>query len=215
MKNKQYILFDMDGTINDSAEGIINGITYTLSRHGITDIKREEVIKYIGPSFRHTLTNTFGFDENMATEVHGVMRDYMMRQGIYENSVYGGIRELLQKLKARGKTVALATAKWSDQAEVILKHYDLAQYFDFVGGVDDNIVGKVAVIKHVLNNLGVKDKTKAVMVGDRENDILGAAENGIDCIGVLYGYGTIEELEVHKPEYIVSTVEELTKLLCG
>lgn len=215
MKKKQVILFDMDGTINDSADGIINGIIHTLTHYGKTVPERKELLKYVGPPFRQTLIEVFGFSAEEAAAVHPCMREYMMRQGMFENRLYDGVEDMLKTLKAQGKTIGLATAKLVDQAEAILKHFGMDKYFDFAGGATEAISGKTAVIKHVLDNLDIKDKSTVIMIGDRNHDIWGAAENGIDAVGVLYGYGTQEELAACNPKYIVNTVEELTKLLCG
>jgi phosphoglycolate phosphatase len=217
MYDKQIILFDMDGTINESSEGIVNAVLYALERMEVKNIDKNNIKqRVVGPPIRKIFTDSFGLNKDKAIQAHELYREYLGRRGIYENRVYPGVEDLLRKLKTQGKRVMLATSKWTTFAEQILRHFNLIQYFDFIGGSEiDYRTSKAEVIQYVMEKCGVKEKDRAVMVGDRSYDILGAAENGVEGIGVLYGYGSKEELLACKPAYIVKSIKELTKLLCN
>ncbi len=142
-------------------------------------------------------------------------REYFSVTGLYENKVFPGMEEMLQALKEAGKTLLVATSKPEHFARQILSHFHLDSYFSFIGGADmaETRVKKGDVVRYVLEESGIPEKEEAVMVGDREHDILGAKENGLDSVGVLFGYGDREELEQAEADWIVETVEELKHLL--
>ena len=142
-------------------------------------------------------------------------RDYFKPYGLYENTVYEGIEEVLEMLKSQGKMVMLATSKPEPFAVEILRHFDLEKYFDFIGGatMDEKRVKKAEVIRYVLESNHITDLENVIMVGDREHDVIGAQKCGLKCIGVLYGYGNREELEtagaidiVEKPTDLLKTI---------
>lgn len=157
----------------------------------------------------------YGFPEEQAKEAIGRYREYFAVTGIFENRVYEGIPELLKNLKAAGKHLLVATSKPELFAIQILEHFHLKEYFDFIGGasMDEVRVRKGDVITYVLDTVTLTDVSAAVMVGDREHDILGAGENRMDSIGVLFGYGSREELEKAGANEIAASVPELEKLL--
>ena len=222
MINKQYILFDLDGTITDSKSGIFKAMQYAVKHFGI-EIKDEELDSYMfffGPPLRDSFRNHFKLDEKDIEPAVKKYREYYLPKGIYENTVYPGIENLLKTLKTSGKTVILATSKAEAQARTVLTHFELLKYFDFTAGaeIDGRRSDKAEVILYALEQCGIlsdEEKAKAVMVGDRNHDIIGAAKTGIESIGVLYGYGNKEELTSgeYKADYIVRDVGELEKLL--
>ena len=219
--NKQYILFDLDGTITDSKLGILKSVQYAMKHFGI-ELKDEDLDAYshfIGPPLRDSIRSQFGFDDEKTEEAVTKFREYLIPVGLYENELYPGINNLLKKLKESGKTVILATSKAQKQAATVLTHFDVFQYFDFIGGDEPGggRSSKEEVILYCLDNLGIssdEEKAKAV-IGDRNLDIIGAAKVGIESIGVLYGYGSYEELMSgeYKADYIVKDVDELAELL--
>ena len=207
----KYILFDLDGTLTESAPGIINSIKHTYAHYGITDYDEAELHKFVGPPLIESFMRYCGFTQEKASEAVDVYREYFSTKGLFENAVYSGIPECLGAMKSAGYKLAVATSKPQVFCERILEHFDLAKYFDVVKGIplDDEQMTKAQVIASALEALGVTNKSEAVMVGDRDYDVKGAAENGILCIGVLYGYGSREELETAGACAICGTVEDL------
>jgi len=210
----QVILFDLDGTLTDSGEGIANSVDYALKRYGITETDRSKLFLFVGPPLTESFRKYYHFSEEDAKEAVNVYREYYIPKGIYENSVYEGIPKLLQRLKKEGKKIAVATSKPEELAKKVLDHFQITQYFDCISGatMDEKKVEKPEIIKTVLEELKIQDKSCCVMVGDRLHDIIGAKENGIDSIGVLYGFGSKEELESYGATYIVKTPEEIFEI---
>ncbi len=214
MKRYQYILFDLDGTITDPGLGITNSVMYALNKFGISD-KRENLYKFIGPPLAQSFQTYYGFDEKKAKLGIQYYREYYTVDGIFENIVYDGVEEILKSLRQDGRTILMATSKPEKFANQILEHFHLSSYFDFVAGatMDESRVTKADVISYAIENFGITNLNEALMVGDREHDILGAKAVGIDSMGVLYGYGSREELEKAGAKYITETVKDLSKLL--
>lgn len=223
--NKQYILFDLDGTITDSKLGILKSMQYAMNSFGI-EIKDEELDSYsffLGPPLRDSfekLKSRFGLHDKDTETAVVKYREYFVPNGMFQNELYPGIADLLENLKNNGKAVILATSKVIEYADKILEHFDILKYFDFVGGCEINGLrsSKEEVILYCLENFGIlsdTEKAKAVMIGDRNHDIIGAAKAGIDSIGVLYGYGSKDELMIgeYKATYLVTDVRELSSLL--
>lgn len=212
---KSYILFDLDGTLTDPMVGITKSVQYALKTYGIEEPDLEKLIPFIGPPLKDSFMKYYNFPEEQAREGIARYREYFTVKGIFENQVYDGIPQMLQKLKAAGKSLLVATSKPEQFAKQILEHFDLDGYFDFIGGasMDEVRVKKGDVIAYVIDSMGIGDVSQAVMVGDREHDVLGARENGMDCVGVLFGYGGRQELEHAGAGRIVETVEELTEVL--
>ena len=209
------ILFDLDGTLTDPAEGITNSVAYALRKYGIEPPERRELYCFIGPPLADSFRKYYGFSEDEGQKAVEVFREYFRDRGIFENVVYEGIKDLLSDLKKAGKTVVLATSKPEIFAKQILERFDLIKYFDIVAGAtfDESRVKKDDVIAYALEQLADADRSSMVMVGDREHDVKGAAVHGISCIGVLYGYGDREELENAGAKIIVQTVNELGEKL--
>lgn len=215
MKQYQYIFFDLDGTLTEPKVGITKSVAYALEYYGIHVEDLDTLCPFIGPPLKDSFMKYYGFDDAKAEEAVEKYREYFRPYGIYENEMYEGVDNLLKQLKECGKTIVLATSKPTVFAEIILKHFGLRSYFDCVVGseLDGTRVKKGDVIAYALEEIGVTDKSKVVMIGDRDNDILGAKGNGLDCIGVLYGHGSREELQTAGADAIVETVEELSSSL--
>lgn len=212
---KKYVLFDLDGTLTDSREGIVNSIEYMLRHYQIAVKDRSELQPWLGPPLKESLMKYFGFAEDKALEGVAVYREYFDRQGIFENRVYPGVEDMLRCLKEQGYQLFVATSKPETAAVRVLEHFGLAEYFDYIGGatLDDSRVRKGDVVRYVLETCGVEEKTQALMVGDREHDVQGAKENSLETAGVLYGYGSYEELTEAGADYLVESPEGLVKLL--
>ncbi|MBR6364768.1 MAG: HAD family hydrolase [Lachnospiraceae bacterium] len=212
---KQYILFDLDGTLTDPAEGITKSVQYALKHFGIEEDDLEKLQPFIGPPLMESFMDFYGFSEEQAREAVTYYREYFRPQGIFENEVYKGIPELLEKLTDAGKTLILATSKPVVFAEQILEHFDLRQYFEFIGGsdIEQTRAKKTEILQYILEECQLVDLTELVMVGDRKHDIIGAKQFGIDTVGVLYGYGSEEELKEAGADVLVDSVRELGEYL--
>jgi len=214
MKYK-YILMDMDGMICDSARGIINSAKYSLEAVG-AEIPDVDFRLFLGPPIRDSYRKLFKLEGEKLELAVAKYRERYVPIGMFENDLYPGIYDLIRDLKSDGRIIILATGKVGDQAEQILKHFDLYKYFDFVAGceLDGTRSYKHEIIEYALENIAALDKKgHAVMIGDRYHDITGAAKAGVASIGVLYGYGSREELEEHSADYLVESVEQLRELL--
>jgi phosphoglycolate phosphatase len=207
----------LDGTLTDPAEGITNSVAYALEKFGVKEADKTKLHKFIGPPLWESFGMFYNFTKEQTEEAVEYYREYFRDRGIFENFVYNGIPELLKELKASGKKLLVATSKPEVFAVQILKHFNIYEYFDFAAGatMDDSRTKKADVIQYAINSLNITELDKAIMIGDREHDIIGAKKNGIDSIGVLYGYGDREELENAGADYIAETVENIRACIEG
>lgn len=215
MKTYDYILFDLDGTLTDPGIGITNSVMYALKKFNIDVPDRTALFKFIGPPLKSSFKEFYGFTDDRAELAVTYYREYFRKQGMLENVVYDGIPELLAYLKENGKTLIVATSKPEAFTLEILRHFSLLQYFDFVSGatMDDTRNKKADIIRYALETCNITDKSSAVMIGDRKHDIIGAKENGLDSIGVLFGYGDRKELSDAGATFIAATAAEVGKLV--
>lgn len=207
------ILFDLDGTLTDSAEGVIRSVQHMQEKMGFKVWETADLKFIVGPPLMKTFTEDFAMDRETAEKAVVVFRERYTSIGMYENKVYDGVEEMLAALKAKGKRMGVATSKKEELAVEILEHFGIAKYFDVIGG-DQREIGrdtKAKVIDHVLETLQA-EKDDVIMVGDRMFDIEGAHALGIPCIAVEYGYGDREEFEAYGADYIVATAEEVVEL---
>lgn len=212
--DKQYILFDLDGTLTDPMVGITKSVQYALRYYGIEEPDLKTLCPFIGPPLRDSFMEFYGFSQEQASEAIAKYREYFSKTGLYENMEYPGIRDLLARLKAMGRNLYVATSKPELFAKQILEHFRLTEYFDFIGGadLDETRVRKGDVIRYVLEENKITDRTQVVMIGDREHDILGARENGIASVGVLYGYGSFEELSASGADELADSIQALGRM---
>lgn len=213
--SKDFLLFDLDGTLTDPAQGITNSLMHALHEYGIEECDRRKLYKYIGPPLMDTFMNDYGFSKEQAAEAVIKYRDYFAVDGIFENIVYHGIPEMLRTLQTTGKTLILATSKPEEYSVRILKHFNLDRYFTCIAGslMDETRSKKSEVIEYALDKCGVPDKSQAIMIGDREYDITGAKECGLASVGVTYGFGTRNELEKAGADFIADSVDALQNIL--
>lgn len=210
---RQAVLFDLDGTLTDPAEGITRSVQYALRQMGRAVPDREALLPFIGPPLLDSFREFCGMEQAEAEEAVHHYRAYFSRQGIWENRVYPGIPELLCFLKEQGRTLILATSKPAVFAGKILERFELAPYFSLLSGseLDGARSLKDEVVAWALERAGLSPG-EAVMVGDRAYDVRGAAACGVPCIGVLYGYGGREELEQAGAAALAASVAGLAAL---
>lgn len=215
MLNYRYILLDLDGTITDPAEGITKSVEYALNHFGIGVEDRKALYPFIGPPLYDSFREFYNFTDGQAKEAIVKYRERFAETGIYENKLYEGINDFLEAANLQGKSLMLATSKPTIFAKRILDYFNLSKYFSFVAGsgLDGSFYTKGDVIRHVLETNKLNNPSAIVMVGDRKHDIIGAKENNIDSIGVLYGYGDRKELEKAGANYIVNDIAGLRNKL--
>lgn len=206
------ILFDLDGTLTDSGEGIINCAALALQHFGIPVPDRETMRVFVGPPLHDSFIR-FGVPEDKAEEAIHIYRSRYIPIGKFENTPYPGIADLLQKLKEQGHRLYVATSKPEQMSIEILEHFDLAKYFTLICGasLDLSRNSKDAVIAYLLQQ--TETDGEIVMVGDTAFDVLGAKMHGIPTIGVSWGYGKVEDIENAGAAAIVHTMDELYNAL--
>lgn len=224
--NKKYILFDLDGTITDSSEGITKSVAYALDNMGC-EYDFESLRRFIGPPLDESFRMFYGMSQENALKAVAFYRERYGTTGIYENRLFEGMSDVLESLHKHGLTVALATCKPEIYVPTILEHFKIDKYFDVAVGseleggkrrhknevieeVFNRIIDKYGYSRDELNEL----KADAIMVGDRKDDILGAKLAGIESLGVRYGFAEPDELENAGADYIVECVNNITELLC-
>ncbi len=211
----QYILFDLDGTLTNSELGITTCVQHALKKFGIEVDDRSKLRPFIGPPLGESFRVYYGLSEEESEQAIRYYRERFSVKGLYENEVYEGVEKTLQTLKDSGKKLIIATSKPEKFTLLILEHFDLLKYFDFVAGatLDGSRGEKADVIRYALEMYGIEDKSEVIMIGDRKFDILGAKENGLASMGVLYGFGDKEELTEAGADCIVETAEDIVKVL--
>ena len=209
---KKTILFDLDGTLTDSGEGIINCVIYALERFGLPIPERESLRYFVGPPLHESFIRQ-GVPAERAEEAVAVYRERYVPTGMFENAPYPGVPELLKKLKEEGYTLYVASSKPEWMCVDILKHFGLAKYFTMICGatMDTSRTNKEAVIEYLIQENGRADNM--IMVGDTKFDVLGAKAHGIPCIGVSWGYGTSAQMQEAGAVAIADTMEQLLNLL--
>ncbi|MBJ6360094.1 HAD family hydrolase [Paenibacillus sp. GCM10012307] len=215
MSNYNIILFDLDGTLSDPKVGITKSVQYALEKFGISEPDLDKLEPFIGPPLEESFEKFYGFNEEQCKQGIAYYRERFKVKGLYENILFPEIPKLLEQLKAAGKVLVLATSKPTVFAEQILQYFSIDHYFDLVIGsnLDGTRVAKAEIISHILGELNSYDKQEFIMIGDRRHDIIGAHHTGIHSIGVLYGYGPLEEMQQASPTYIVEDVRGISGIL--
>lgn len=215
MHTYRYLFFDLDGTLTDSAPGILRSAAHALSAFGIQVDDLQQLRPFLGPPLEDSFKDFYHFSDEQAARAVEIYRQRYNTTGLHENTPYPGVYDCLATLKARGYRLVIATSKPERLARRILHDFRLDGYFDFVGGRDDNDIlhTKADVIRHILSTLNIADPGSVVMIGDRKHDILGAAETGIDAIGVLFGYGDREELTSAGAVRLAENYDQLLEML--
>ncbi|MBE6687984.1 MAG: HAD family hydrolase [Ruminococcaceae bacterium] len=206
------ILFDLDGTLTDPKVGITTCVAYAAEKEGLGKHAPDEFISFIGPPLKKMFMSYFNVGDAEGERLLKFYRERFSTVGLFENNPYEGINDLLDGLKKYNLYVA--TSKPEIYSLRILEKFDLLKFFKAVYGssLDGSHVEKGELISHLIKKEKLKSD-ECVMVGDRKYDIIGAKDNGITSLGVLYGYGSREELEAENPEYIAEDIDELKKIL--
>lgn len=213
---KDYVFFDLDGTLTDSHEGIFNSIRNALN---FFEIKKtdEELRVFIGPPLKETFIKTIKLSQEETKIAIDKFHEYYEEKGLFENQPYKGIKELLANLKSKGKHLVVATSKPESTSKRILEHFNLSNFFEHICGsnMDETRSDKAEVISYAMETCGLskKDKDRIIMIGDRQNDIFGAHKNEIQVAAVLYGFGNKEEFLNAKADYIINSVNDLNIFL--
>ena len=210
----EHIFFDLDGTLTDPALGITNAIIYARKKWGLDPGKNEDYYKFIGPPMPKSFETYWGMSREESIRFLSYYREYYTDTGLFENAPYPGMAETLQSLSDAGAKLYVATSKPTNMSVRILEKFDLEKYFVTISGSDPSQPDstKADVIRAARDKFGV-EMARAVMVGDRSYDVAGAHECAIPCVGVLYGYGSREELTAAGADYIAETVADLGRIL--
>lgn len=206
------VLFDLDGTLTESGDGITRSVQYALEKIGKPEPDVEKLEVFIGPPLMEQFMKYAGIDEETARNAVEIYRERYSVTGMYENRLYPGVEEMLAELKRKGYKLALASSKPGFYVMQILDYFRIYEYFDVIVGseMDGERSKKTEVIEETLRRLNMeKHRDQVIMVGDKEHDVYGAREAGLDCIAVTYGYGSKEELDVAAPVYQAASTEEI------
>lgn len=215
MKSYDVILFDLDGTLVDSGLGITNSVMYALEKYGIEVTDRATLYKFIGPPLHKSFEMFCDFSPEKAMEAVEYYREYYREKGVFEVTVYEGMEDTLKNLTSLGKTLIVTTSKPEYFAKQVLEHIGLAKYFKMIAGsnLDGTRTAKAEVISYACEECNITDLSKVIIVGDREHDVFGAKKTGIDSVGVLYGYGSEEELKNAGATYLAKTPSDILNQL--
>ena len=210
-----HILFDLDGTLTDSSPGIVRSIQHALVKMGLEEKDEDKLRSFVGPGLKYTFRRNYFYEEEDVEQAVKFYRSYFSTKGIFENELYEGAVDLLKSLHDDGIKIALATAKPTYFANIILKHFEIRDYFDVVVGshLNGNRTDKREIIAEVMDQLGLPEVKQCLMVGDREYDIMGAKHHGIKTVGVNYGYGSPKELLDAGADHLIDSPSELLTIL--
>jgi phosphoglycolate phosphatase len=210
------VLFDLDGTLLDTSEGIINGVEHTAKKLGLPTISRERMFSFIGPPVLESFVREFKISIEKAKEAVQIYRTRYEEKGLYEAKRYKNIENILDSLKKIGMHLGIATLKRDDFAKKIISHFSMSSYFECVFGIDSNDTkSKSEIIKSCIVKMSQNEKAQIVYIGDSEYDAMGAQEAGIDFIAVTYGFGFKDAVDAQawNPIAVVQSVENLLQIL--
>lgn len=210
------VLFDLDGTLTDSGEGIMKSVQYALEKLGKPEPDLEKLRCFVGPPLKQQFMAYAGLDEEQGEQAVKYYRERYTVTGIYENSLYPGVRKMLELFRKNGIRMCVASSKPEIYVKQILEYFKIDSYFSAIVGseLDGTRTDKAEVIEETLRRLGMeKQKNEIVMVGDRKFDVIGARNLGLDCIGVTYGYGNLAEMKEARPAFIATEVAGIAECM--
>lgn len=215
MGNLHNLLFDLDGTLVNTSEGILNSAKYALDRLGIIERDPDRLNQFIGPPLKDTFLMQYGFDEPAATRAVETFREYYRETGIRQCQLYPGIPEVLAKLRSSGFRLFVATSKPTYFSEIILNALGVAQEFQEIVGsnLDNTRSRKSEIIQYILDAYSEFSQNSFVMIGDKSQDLKGAEQCNIPAVGVMYGFGTFDELNAHPHLALVASPADLWDVL--
>lgn len=215
MNKLKAVIFDFDGTIVDSGEGIRRSIQYALEKNGVPVGEKGKLNYFIGPPLHVSFEDMYGINGKQCEELIEAYRDRYARLGVYEAELYEGIVELVNTLRENGVKVGIASSKPTCFIHQVMEHFKISELFDTVVGTNFNKhkADKTELVNTALKNLGITDKKASIMVGDRLYDVNGAKGAGILSVGVLYGYGSETELKDAGADFLAHNVTGLYKIL--
>ena len=216
MRNYDYVIFDFDGTVADTGEGILKSLQYSFEQMGREVPDLSDLKKFIGPPIHYSFVTFYGVSENEVEQYIEKYRERYRKIGVYECFVYDSMVETLKTLRENGVKLGIASSKPIKLVYDVMEYLRLTEYFDAVVGTqfdDSNHPGKTDLVLQSMEKLGDKDKKRTLMVGDRFFDIDGAAGAGVDSVGVTYGYGSREEFMEHNATYIVDSPKEILNIV--
>lgn len=216
MNKKLHIFFDLDGTLANTERPLLHCIGSALAACSLPELPYETKLKFIGPPLMDSIRLYCGADEQTAREAYRVFRSLYDSEGVYMSEKYSGVEEMIKALYDSGARLYTATSKPEKFARIILEGFGLDQYFTYIAGasLDESRVTKEQVIRYALQTNGISAVDRCVLVGDRCFDAEGAAAVGMDCIGVLWGFGSREELEAAGCVAVCDTPQDVSALLC-
>lgn len=212
MRKYDYVIFDFDGTVADTGEGILKSLEYSFEQMGRPVPDLSDLKKFIGPPIHYSYVTFYGVAEDEVETYIKKYRERYREKGIFECFVYDGMRELLSALREIGVKIGIASSKPIKLIFDVMEYLHLGEFFDAVVGTqfdDSNHPGKTDLVLESMAKLGAKDKSRVLMVGDRYFDIDGAKGAGVDSVGVVYGYGSREEFREHGATFIVDKPSEI------
>ena len=216
MRNYDYVIFDFDGTVADTGEGILKSLQYSFEQMGREVPDLSDLKKFIGPPIHYSFVNFYGVSENEVEQYIEKYRERYRKIGVYECFVYDSMVETLKTLRENGVKLGIASSKPIKLVYDVMEYLRLTEYFDAVVGTqfdDSNHPGKTDLVLQSMAKLEDSDKSRTLMVGDRFFDIDGAAGAGVDSVGVTYGYGSREEFMEHNATYIVDSPKEILNIV--
>ena len=212
-----YLFFDLDGTLTNPAQGITNSFIHAFKSLGLEVPSYETLLTFIGPPLPVSFGKMMGLSEEKTNEAIKKYREYFSTKGIFENELFADVPPVLEKLKSDGKKLVVATSKPEEYSIKIIEHFGLDKYFDYVCGacMDETRGSKSEIISYALNrcNISDADKSRVLMIGDRFHDIEGAKNNQLKSCGVLYGFGSEEELKNAGADFIIPNIDGLFKIV--
>ena len=211
MKDYDFYLFDFDGTLCDTTEGIFNSVIYSLKCYGIEESDMEKLRFFVGPPLFESYKTLYNVSDDDANWLIAKYRERYKDKAAEESCIYEGVKEMLSALKGRGKKIAVASSKPKKFVDEISQYHDIYKYYDFVSAEDfkNNHSSKEDLINRCFNFFGNPEKEKVIMIGDRFYDINGAKAVGVDSAGAVYGFGTEEELSKAGATYILNSPKDL------
>lgn len=210
---KSVILFDLDGTLVNTAEGITRSVQYALKHFGMTETDQKKMERFIGPPLLESFQREYGFSEEKSNQAIKIYRERYTEKGVYECELYPEVKATLEALKKKGYRIGVASSKPEKYCQIILEHLQIAQYFEVIGGAraDLGIGTKLQVLEDVLKRLHIQERDQAVLIGDTKYDAIGAREAGIDCIGITYGFE--QDLDEMRKAGVLEVFDTLTEVV--